>query len=95
MLPFSRFTVIEQAVQVVQVGRIALHAGPVPANQLHGLVQSFLPPTRDEHLGPSSTNNLALASAIPLDPPVITATLPIKLSHDCSFRRIQQHSPSG
>ncbi len=52
MLPFSRFTVIEQAVQVVQVGRIALHAGPVPANQLHGLVQSFLPPTRDEHLGP-------------------------------------------
>src|SRR6478609_4976872 len=37
---------------------------------------SFLPPTRDENVSSSSTSNLAPASAIPLDPPVITATLP-------------------
>ena len=39
---------VEQAVQVVQVGRIALHGGHVPADQLDGFVQRFLPPARDE-----------------------------------------------
>jgi hypothetical protein len=39
---------VEQVVQLVQVGRICLHASHVPADQLHGVIQSFLPPTRDE-----------------------------------------------
>jgi hypothetical protein len=41
---------VEQAVQIVQVGRIALHAGHVPADQLDGFVQRFLPPARDEDM---------------------------------------------
>jgi hypothetical protein len=35
-------------VQLVQVGRICLHASHVPADQLDGVIQTFLPPTRDE-----------------------------------------------
>jgi hypothetical protein len=31
-------------------GRISLHAGRVPADQLDGFIQSFLPPTRDENV---------------------------------------------
>jgi hypothetical protein len=34
----------------VQVGRISLHARHVPADQLDGFIQSFLPPTRDENV---------------------------------------------
>jgi hypothetical protein len=41
---------VEQTVQIVQVGRISLHAGHVPADQLDGFIQSFLPPTRDENV---------------------------------------------
>jgi hypothetical protein len=41
---------VEQTVQLVQVGRISLHAGHVPADQLDGFIQSFLPPTRDENV---------------------------------------------
>jgi len=37
-----------QAVQVVQVGRVALHGGDVAADQLDGVVQCFLPPSLDE-----------------------------------------------
>jgi hypothetical protein len=37
-------------VQLVQVGRICLHASHVPADQLHGVIQSFLLPTRDEDM---------------------------------------------
>ena len=33
-----------------QVGRISLQAGHVPADQLDGFIQSFLPPTRDENV---------------------------------------------
>src|ERR1700733_8959802 len=41
----------EQAVEVVEIGRIAAHAGYVPANQLDGLIELLLPPTRDENVG--------------------------------------------
>jgi hypothetical protein len=41
---------VEQAIQIVQVGRIALHAGHIPADQLDGFVQRFLPPARDEDM---------------------------------------------
>jgi hypothetical protein len=42
---------IEQAVEVVEIGRVASHAGHVPANQLDGLVERFLSSTRDENVG--------------------------------------------
>jgi hypothetical protein len=48
LLPPDR---IEQAVEVVEIGRVAAHAGHVPANHLDGLVQCLLPPTRDENVG--------------------------------------------
>jgi hypothetical protein len=35
---------IEQAVEVVEIGRIAAHASHIPANQLDGLVERLLPP---------------------------------------------------
>ena len=50
---------IIQAVQVVQIGRIALHAGHVPADQFDGLIQSFLPPARDEDIGAFFDKQLA------------------------------------
>jgi hypothetical protein len=42
---------IEQAIQVVQIGRVTAHAGHVPANQLDGLIESLLPPACDENVG--------------------------------------------
>src|ERR1700733_9027358 len=67
---------IEQAVEVVEIGNVAAHSSHVPANQLDGLIERLLPPARDENVGAPSTNSLALASAMPLDPPVMTSTLP-------------------
>src|SRR5258707_5103318 len=42
---------IEQTVEVVEICRVAANAGHVPANQLDGLVELPLPPTRDENVG--------------------------------------------
>jgi hypothetical protein len=42
---------IEQTVEVVEIGRVPLHAGHVPANQPDGLIELLLPPARDEHVG--------------------------------------------
>src|SRR5580658_6898079 len=42
---------IEQTVEVVEIGRVTAHAGHVPANQLDGLIELLLPPTRDENVG--------------------------------------------
>jgi hypothetical protein len=39
---------LEQTVQIGEVGRIGLHAGHVPADQLDGFVQRLLPSARDE-----------------------------------------------
>src|ERR1700748_1609525 len=39
---------VEQPVQVVEVGRIALHAGHVPPDLCDGFVQRVLASTRDE-----------------------------------------------
>ena len=43
---------LEQTVEVVEVGRIGLHAGHIPADQLHGFVQRILPSARDEDVSP-------------------------------------------
>ena len=42
---------IEQAVEVVEISRVTLDAGHVPADQLDGLIELLLPPTRDENVG--------------------------------------------
>src|SRR3982075_4128430 len=42
---------VEQAVEVVEIGRVAAHAGHVPANQPDGLVERLLPSARDENIG--------------------------------------------
>jgi hypothetical protein len=39
---------LEQAVEIVQVGRISLHGSDIPADQLDAFIQRFLPPARDE-----------------------------------------------
>src|SRR6202011_2150539 len=48
LFPLDR---IEQAVEVVEIGRVTAHAGHVPANQLDGFIERLLPPTRDENVG--------------------------------------------
>ena len=42
---------LEQAVEVVEIGRVAAHAGHVPANQFDGLIEPLLSRTRDENVG--------------------------------------------
>src|SRR5580693_2379487 len=42
---------VEQTVKVVEIGRVAAHAGHVPANEPDGLIELLLPPTRDENVG--------------------------------------------
>src|SRR5579871_7073040 len=42
---------IEQAVEVIEIGRVTAHGGHVPANQLDGLIERLLPPARDENIG--------------------------------------------
>ena len=42
---------VEQTVEVVEIGRVAAHAGHVPANQPDGLVERLLPSARDENIG--------------------------------------------
>jgi hypothetical protein len=59
LFPLDR---IEQAVEVVEIGRVTAPAGHVPANQLDGLIERLLPPTRDENLGTFFNKRLALAS---------------------------------
>src|SRR5579859_1510799 len=48
LFPFDCF---EQAVEVIEIGRVAAHAGHVPADQTDGLVQRLLPSARDEDIG--------------------------------------------
>jgi hypothetical protein len=48
LFPLDR---VEQTVEVVEIGRVAAHAGHVPANQPDGLVERLLPPARDENVG--------------------------------------------
>jgi hypothetical protein len=39
---------IEQTVEIVEIGSVAAHAGHVPANQLDGLIELLLLPTRED-----------------------------------------------
>ncbi len=48
LFPLDRF---EQPVQVVEIGRVTAHAGHVPADHPHSLIELLLPPARDENVG--------------------------------------------
>src|SRR3954447_723669 len=48
LFPLDR---IEQAVEVVEIGRVAAHAGHVPADQFDGLIERFLSTTCNENMG--------------------------------------------
>src|ERR1700729_2849691 len=48
LFPLDR---IEQAVEVIEIGRVAAHAGHIPADQLDGLIERLLPSARDENIG--------------------------------------------
>ncbi len=50
-MPFSRLTVSNRAVEIVEIGRVTAHAGHVPANHLDGLIERLLLPARDENVG--------------------------------------------
>jgi len=56
LFPLDR---IEQAVEVVEIGRVVAHAGHVPANQLDGLIERLLPPAGDENVGAFFDKQLA------------------------------------
>ena len=42
---------VEQPVEVVEIGRVTLNAGYIPADYLDGLVDLLLLPARDENVG--------------------------------------------
>ena len=58
-----------------KIAGIALHAGDVLADFFDCLVELFLASAGDEDMRAFLTNNLAVARAIPLVAPVMTATL--------------------
>ena len=66
---------IEQTVEVVQIAGLTRTPVTFPAEQLDGLVELLLPPARCENVSTFSTSRLALASARPLDLPIMSATL--------------------
>src|SRR6478672_7263882 len=82
LFPLDR---VEQTVEVVEIGRVATHAGDVPANQPDGLVERLLPSARDEDIGaffdkpPGARQGHAARSARD------DCNLTVQLSHDFSF----------
>jgi len=49
-LAFFPLDGIEQTIKVVEIGRVTLDTGDVPADQLDGLVKCLLSPASDEHV---------------------------------------------
>ncbi len=83
-MPFSRR--VEQTVKVVEIGRVAAHAGHVPANQPDGLVERFLPTARDENIGAFFNEPLGARQRHPARSTRDDCNLTLKLSHDFSFK---------
>src|SRR5262249_25432291 len=81
LFPLDR---IEQAVEVVEIGRVAAHAGHVPANQLDGLIERLLPPARDENIGAFFNEPLGARQRHAARSTRNDCNLPLKLSHDYS-----------
>jgi hypothetical protein len=86
ILPFTPLHRVEQTVEVVEIGRVAAHAGHVSADQPDGLIERLLPPAGDENIGaffnePPGARQRHAARSTRDD-----CNLALKLSHDLSFR---------
>src|SRR5258708_28017691 len=68
------------------MGRVAAHAGYVPANQLDGLVERLLPPARDENIGAFFNEPLGARQRQAARSTRNDCNLTLKLSHDFSFQ---------
>ena len=85
-MPFFVIERVERTVEVVEIGRVAAHAGHVPADQPDGLVEHLLPPARDEDIGaffdePPGARQRHAARSTRDD-----RNLTLKLSHNVSFQ---------
>jgi hypothetical protein len=83
LFPLDR---VEQTVEVVEIGRVAAHAGHVPANQLDGLIELLLPPTRDENVGTLFNKALGARQRHAARSTRDDCNLTLKLSHNYSLR---------
>jgi hypothetical protein len=79
---------VEQAVEVVEIGRVATHAGHVPADQRDGLVESLLPPARDENVCAFFDEPLGARQRHAARSTRDDCNLTLELSHDLSFRPV-------
>lgn len=84
MEPFSRLTGVVQAVQVVQFGRVTLDGGDVAADQLDGVVQSFLPPGLDEDVRPLLDEQFGAGQRYTRGSAGDHCNLAVELAHDHS-----------
>src|SRR5712692_359258 len=84
---------VEQTVEVVEIGRVAAHAGYVPANQPDGLVERLLPPARDENVGAFFNEPLGARQRHAARSTRDDCNLTLKLSHNFSFVVSEQHLP--
>ena len=92
-MPFS-LDCVEQTVEVVEIGRVAAHAGHVPADQFDGLVQRLLFPARDENIGAFFNEPLGARERHAARSARDDCNLTRKLSHDFSFGGVGTASAS-
>src|SRR5260221_13115577 len=85
LFPLDR---VEQTVEVVEIGRVAAHAGHVPADQLDGLVERLLPTARDENIGAFVNEPLGARQRHSARSTRDDCNLTVKLSHNFSFRGV-------
>src|SRR6266700_5451996 len=88
LFPLDR---VEQTVEVVEMGRVAAHAGHVPANQLDGHIELLLPPTRDENVGALFNEPLGARQRQAARSTRDNCNFSFKLSHNCSLSVDVQH----
>ena len=79
LFPFDR---VEQTLEVVEIGRVAAHAGHVPADQPDGLVERVLPTARDEDVGAFFNEPLGARQRHAARSARDDGNLTFKLSHD-------------
>ncbi len=83
LFPLDR---IEEPVEVVEIGRVTAHAGHVPANQLDGLIELFLPPARYENVGTFFNEALGARQRHAARSARDDCNFSFKLSHNDSLR---------
>src|SRR5579863_5999935 len=73
---------VEQAVEVVEIGRVTAHADYVPANQLDGFIELLLLPTGDENVGALFNEELGAGQRHAARSTRDDCNFSFKLSHD-------------